>query len=74
MDPDAERLLAERLKLPAPERAELVRKVLARLEQPPADEVEAAWAEELGRRLRSIENGSARMLSMEEFEAFMRRR
>lgn len=74
MSRDAERLLAEVLKLPEPERAELVRKTIASLdEQFSPEEVEAAWADEVARRVRDIQEGTARLLSREEFDAFVRR-
>ena len=61
MSTDAERLLAELLKLPLPERADVVHRALASLD--PADEaspeeVEAAWAEELDRRLAEVDAGA----------------
>ena len=75
MSREGERLLAEVLKLPASERAELIRKASASLEENISpDEVEAAWADEIVRRVRSIDDGTARMLSREEFDAFVRRR
>lgn len=75
MSRDTERLLAEVLRLPESERAELVRKTIASLEDAfSPEDVEAAWADEVGRRVRSIEDGTARMLSREEFDEFVRRR
>lgn len=76
MSRDGERLLAEVLKLPAAERAELVRKASASLDERliSPEEVEAAWTDEIVRRVRSIDDGTARMLSREEFDAFVRRR
>lgn len=76
MSREGERLLAEVLKLPAAERAELVRKASVSLEERllSPDDVEAAWADEIARRVRSIDDGTARVLSREEFDAFVRRR
>ncbi len=56
----AEHLLNEALKLTTRERAALARDLIASLEdQPlePADEVEAAWAEEIQRRVERVRAG-----------------
>jgi putative addiction module component (TIGR02574 family) len=49
-------LLAEALRLPRPERAQVAEGLLSSLEEPD-DEVAAAWASELERRSREIAEG-----------------
>src|SRR5690606_21398346 len=59
MSREAKRLLAESLSLPATERAELAARLLASLEpaEGTPEEIEAAWDEEVERRLASMEAG-----------------
>jgi len=57
-------LLAEVLRLPRPERARLADEVLTSLEE--SDEkVTAAWARELERRSREVEQGQVRLVDWE---------
>lgn len=59
MSRDTERLLAEALALPPAERANLAARLLASLEptEGTPEEIEAAWDEEIERRLASMEAG-----------------
>jgi putative addiction module component (TIGR02574 family) len=50
-------LVAQVLRLPRPERARLVEKVLSSLEDADERDVEAAWAPELERRSREVAEG-----------------
>jgi putative addiction module component (TIGR02574 family) len=50
-------LIAEALRLPPEERARFAEELLASLEEP-EDEVARAWAPELARRVRELEDGS----------------
>ena len=58
----AETLLHEAMKLEVSERAELASELLASLEGEPEEEVEAAWAAEIQRRIERIEAGSEKLL------------
>lgn len=58
----AETLLHEAMKLAVSERAELASELLASLEGEPEEEVEAAWAAEIQRRIERIEAGSEKLL------------
>ena len=64
----AEKLLAEALTLDTRERADLAAKLLASLDGEPDDEVEAAWAAEVERRIQDIEAGRAELLPWEDVE------
>jgi putative addiction module component (TIGR02574 family) len=57
-------LLAEALRLPRPERAQVAEELLSSLEESD-DEVAAAWAAELERRSRDIDEGRVQAVSWE---------
>lgn len=59
----ARRLLEQALSLPIDERAALVRELEASLHGPADDPefVEAAWRDEIGRRIREIDEGTAEL-------------
>lgn len=61
-------LLAEALRLPRPERARVVERLLASLEEP-ADEVATAWAAELERRSREVGEGRVPTVAWETVRA-----
>ncbi len=54
-------LLAEALKLKVDARAELAAELLASLDGPADPGAEAAWAQEIERRVAAIEQGTARL-------------
>jgi putative addiction module component (TIGR02574 family) len=62
----AESLLHEAMKLEVSERAELASELLASLEGEPEEEVEAAWAAEIQRRIERIEAGSEKLLPWDD--------
>ena len=72
--PTREDVLRSALELPERERAEVVRELLDRLEGGSAANVEAAWAEEVSRRLRQLQEGTAGTLSAMEAFAHARAR
>ena len=47
------------LALPAEERMDLLQELLLSLEEPPSEEVDAAWVAEIERRIEGVRNGSA---------------
>jgi putative addiction module component (TIGR02574 family) len=65
-----ETVLANALRLGADERAELAAELLASLDGPADPDAEAAWAMEIKRRVRDIEEGS---VELEPWENVKRR-
>jgi putative addiction module component (TIGR02574 family) len=53
-------LFSEALKLPTDKRAELAAELLRSLDGEPDEDVEAAWAAEIERRVRDVKAGKAR--------------
>ena len=70
----AEQVLAGALDLPKVDRARLVRELVYTFDAEEADPsaVEAAWVEELVRRSRSIEDGTAELVDAVEVHSRMR--
>lgn len=59
--------LSQRARALSPEdRARLAEELLASLDQGPDPESEAAWEEEIGRRVDEITSGRAKLISAEE--------
>jgi putative addiction module component (TIGR02574 family) len=67
-----ERLEAEALGLPLPERTRLIECLLASLDED--DEIAAAWAEEAERRIDALERGETQALPVEDVIAQARAR
>jgi putative addiction module component (TIGR02574 family) len=67
-----EELSRQALALSTAERVELAEKLLATV-QAVDDEVEAAWDEEIKRRIAEIDDGSAKLIPAEEVFAELRR-
>ena len=68
----AEELSRQALALPPEERVRLAQELLATVQQEDA-EVEAAWDEELKRRIAEIDAGTARLIPAEDVFAEIRR-
>lgn len=68
MSPSAKKLLEEALALPEDARADLAAALLESLDEPtdPPHEVEAAWTDEIARRLREVETGAVKPIPWEE--------
>jgi len=60
----AEQIEAEALSLPLRERARLAEALIASLDEDA--EIERAWAEEIARRVKEVEDGSAELVPAEE--------
>lgn len=58
--------------LPPEERIRLAEELLSSVQESD-EEIEAAWAEEIGRRLEEVENGTAKLIPAEEVFAEIRR-
>jgi len=61
-------LLEEALKLDVSERADLAAELLASLDGEPEEQVEAAWAAEIQRRIDRIEAGTEKLLPWEDVQ------
>jgi len=58
--------------LTEPERARLARELIVSLDGPSEDAVEQAWNDEIQRRISRVKDGSARLLTRDEFRQKMR--
>ena len=68
MSPSAKRVLEEALALPEDARTDLVEALIESLE-PPAEspaEVDAAWTDEIARRLKDVETGAVKPIPWDE--------
>lgn len=70
----AESLLREALELSESERAEIAGRLLESIEPEPDAEVEAAWAAEIDRRVRSIDAGEVELIPWEKVRDQLRSR
>ena len=68
MSPSAKRVLEEALALPEDARTDLVEALIESLDHPtdPATEVEAAWTDEIARRLKVVEMGAVKPIPWDE--------
>ena len=67
MSPDVSELLKKALALPPEARAALAGSLFESLDDEPADEGgEAAWSEEIKRRIEEIDSGKVQMIPYEE--------
>jgi len=66
---DVAELFREASLLSEADRAELAGRLLESLHGEPDEDVEAAWAEEVERRVRQIESGEVKTISWEEVRA-----
>jgi putative addiction module component (TIGR02574 family) len=64
----AEKVLSEALTLDTRERAEIAAKLIASLDGERDEDVEAAWAAEVDRRMREVEAGHAKLVPWAEIE------
>ncbi|HEX7831038.1 MAG TPA: addiction module protein [Thermoanaerobaculia bacterium] len=62
-------LLREASELPEADRAELAGRLLQSLDGEPDEGVEAAWAEEIERRVRQLDAGEVKTIPWEEVRA-----
>ena len=69
MSPNVEKLFREASDLPESDRAELAGRLLDSLESERDEGVEAAWAEEIERRIRQIDSGEVKTIPWEEVRA-----
>jgi putative addiction module component (TIGR02574 family) len=69
MTREVSELLREASELPEADRAELAGRLLETLHGEPEEDVEAAWAEEVERRIRQVESGEVKTIPWEEVRA-----
>lgn len=62
-------ILLEASELPETDRAELAGRLLETLQGEPDEDVEAAWAEEVERRVRQIDAGEVKTIPWDEVRA-----
>jgi putative addiction module component (TIGR02574 family) len=72
MDTQAEQILQSALNLSSDDRVEIAESLILSLDEKRAAEIESAWAEEIQRRLDSIDRGEAKMIPAEEVMQEMR--
>ncbi len=65
----AKTVLADALRLPRQDRADLARELIASLDEPADANAEQLWLEEIQRRLREIEAGTAELIPWETVRA-----
>ncbi|MBI3694312.1 MAG: addiction module protein [Acidobacteria bacterium] len=63
---DTSKLLEEALKLPAEARAALAGSLIESLDETVDEDAEAAWAEEIVRRVRELDSGRAKTIPWSE--------
>jgi len=66
MTADTSKLLEEALKLPVEARAALAGSLLESLDETVDEDAEAAWAEEIARRVRELDSGKAKTIPWSE--------
>lgn len=74
MTRDVAELFREASQLPEEDRVELAGRLLESLDGEPAEGVEAAWAEEVERRVRQIDSGEVKTIPWEEVRAHLHAR
>ena len=72
MSTRADTILDTALELPSRERAWLASELIASLDEEKDSDVEAAWADEIERRISEVESGEAHTSSWEEAQARIR--
>ena len=74
MDTQAEHLLRTALSLNPDDRAEIAASLIASLDSQKDEDVEAAWAEEVKRRIEQIDKGEVQLIPADEVLRSMRER
>jgi putative addiction module component (TIGR02574 family) len=66
MSPDATELLKKALALPVAERADLAGSLIESLDSTKDESVQAAWDEEIARRMQEIDSGKVKPIPLEQ--------
>lgn len=61
----SQKLLKEAMEMPAKDRAAIAQRLIRSLDGPPDRDVEAAWKEEIDRRLKRFRSGKVQMVPWE---------
>ena len=72
MDTHAEQVLQTALRLPPDDRVEIAESLIQSLDEERAADIEAAWADEIKRRIEEIDKGQAKMIPWDEAIRSMR--
>ena len=68
MDVATERLIGQALALPPADRADLAALLFGSLDDEPDPDVEAAWSEEIARRIAAIDSGETQLIPWAEVQ------
>lgn len=74
MNTQAQQVLQTALALPPHEREELAEMLLLSLDEPSPSEVEAAWGEEIKRRIEAIDRGEVTLIPADQVMRELRER
>jgi putative addiction module component (TIGR02574 family) len=74
MDSQAEQILQSALSLDPDDRVEIAESLILSLDEKRAAEIEAAWAEEIKRRIESIDKGQVELIPADDVMREMRAR
>jgi putative addiction module component (TIGR02574 family) len=74
MDTQAELVLQTALTLPPNERAEIAASLIESLDDKAASDIDAAWADEIRRRIESIDRNEVQLIPVDEVMRSMRER
>lgn len=66
MSTEGQQFIEVALTLPESERAEIAARLIRSLEPEGGDDVDAAWSAEIEKRIRSIDDGSAKLIPWDE--------
>jgi putative addiction module component (TIGR02574 family) len=66
MSTEGQQFLQAALALPESERAEIAATLIRSLDSEPGDDIDAAWAAEIEKRIRSIDDGSAKLIPWDD--------
>ena len=74
MNTQAEQVLRSALSLPADDRVEIAESLILSLDEQTAAEMEATWADEIKRRIESVDAGRVKLIPADEVMREMRER
>lgn len=66
MSTEGQQFLQAALALPESERAEIAATLIRSLDSESGDDIDAAWAAEIEKRIRSIDDGSAKLIPWDD--------
>lgn len=74
MSSDSKQILEAALALPESDRADIAARLIRSLDAGKDEDAEAAWAAEIQRRIQSVDNGSAKLITWDDVLTEMRGR